>query len=605
LVRQRLMTAGAFVGATVHAGCSGSAIGSILAVSYIVLAEQMPLHAWLNKELVGSDSGVKQWLGEAILPVVPSGMYGGFLFALVVLLLLSMIGAIAMYVQILCVSKAIFRFERRMQAGMYRSMLASSVPDVMNLGAAEFVNRSTTDLREVTNAFQVLLSKGARRTIYGVGALAIAFCVNVQLTGAVLLVVPMVLYLFSWMNKQIRKRFGRVQAERGRIISYITETVVHLPVIKQETAEGVSRQRMAGRTRSFERENKGLARVAAIASPASGFLASLAFSLAAAVAGYIVFVLDVAAVEVLAVLALLGVAGRSADVFSNMLQQLSLANTAALRCEEILHMPAEQQIDEAHKRVKSLLGDHRESICFRDVSFTYPGQTVKALDAINLDVKFGQTVAIAGPNGCGKSTLLKVLTGIRVQDEGVVEIDGTDIRTTSLRSLREQISVVPQASAIFNETVTKNIAMGKPWASQQAIEQAARKALAHDFIEQLPDDYRTQLGDEGLGLSGGQQQRICMARALLAEPLILVLDEATSQVDTETERAFTKFIQEQRGEHTTFVITHRQSSVVQADMIVVMDQGQIIATGKHDDLMANCELYRMLVQSQGHVETTK
>ena len=215
---------------------------------------------------------------------------------------------------------------------------------------------------------------------------------------------------------------------------------------------------------------------------------------------------------------------------------------------------------------------------------------------INLSVEAGHNVAIVGPNGSGKTTIANLIPRLYDPQSGQILIDGKDIRQATLFSLRSQIGLVTQNVTTFNDTISANIAYGKTDATKEQIIAAAKRSFAHEFIAPLPDD--TVIGEQGAGLSGGQLQRIVIARAILRNPAILIFDEATSQVDTESEAKIHKAIEEIMQDRTSFIIAHRFSTVISADVIVVMDEGKIIAQGQHDELIKTCSLYQGLYETQ-------
>ena len=232
----------------------------------------------------------------------------------------------------------------------------------------------------------------------------------------------------------------------------------------------------------------------------------------------------------------------------------------------------------------------------RDVTLTYEGASRPALRAVSLDVAPGTTVALVGATGSGKTTLVQLLPRLYDPQQGAVLIDGADVRDVELGALRSQIAVVDDDPFLFSASVAENIAYARADASREDVERAARRAQAHDFIERLPDGYDTRVGERGLTLSGGQRQRIAIARALLADPRVLILDDATSSVDASTEQRIKAALREAMRGRTTFVIAHRLSTIALADEIAVLEDGELLAHGTHDELLEVSELYREIVE---------
>jgi subfamily B ATP-binding cassette protein MsbA len=299
---------------------------------------------------------------------------------------------------------------------------------------------------------------------------------------------------------------------------------------------------------------------------------------------------------------------------SNLYTRLQRANAAAERVFEIIDLPVEETY-----RPGGLpnLGTMQREITFEDLTFTYPGSDRPAVRDFTLRVSKGERVAIVGPNGSGKTTLLAILARFFEPQSGRILFDGMPVAEYSLRSLRRQISLVTQDSIIFAGTVRENIAYGDERLMRQMvlqarhpqrrypeiqglerIEEAARAAYADEFIRQMPQGYDTLIGEHGATLSGGQKQRVAIARAILRNAPILIFDEATSQIDADSENKIHRAVEEFLADRTGFIIAHRFSTILQADRIVCMDEGRIVDVGTHGELLARCSLYKTLFETQ-------
>jgi len=295
-------------------------------------------------------------------------------------------------------------------------------------------------------------------------------------------------------------------------------------------------------------------------------------------------------------MASLGLALASFRPLAGLINDIQAAAAPAQRLADVLD---KQREGSTGIRLKSL-PRHTLSIEFDEVSFTYPGADRPALDSVTFKVKAGERVAVVGPNGSGKTTLVSLLPRLLEPASGNVCVDGMDIATVSLRSLRRQIGVVTQETVLFRGTVAENIGFGADSSAntRDRIIDAAKRAHADGFIRELPKGYDTDLAEQGASLSGGQRQRLAIARAILRDPSILILDEATSQIDAESEAHINAALAEFCHGRTALLIAHRLSTVHNADRIMVMDAGRIVAQGTHEQLLGSCDLYQRLTRTQ-------
>jgi ABC-type multidrug transport system fused ATPase/permease subunit len=404
---------------------------------------------------------------------------------------------------------------------------------------------------------------------------------------------PLVLGLLIVFGRKMKRATRKSLVAGSEMLAKLQEAMAGLKVVKVYNRRQYERERFELINQRMLKQLLKMSKVDAATMPVMEVLGMMAASAALLVGSYWVTAGHMDGSKFIGLLLLLGAAAESARKTSDIWNKIQEANAAAERVFAVIDTPVEYE-----KSGAIGLPPLKRKIEFKDVVFTYPNADEPALRGINLAVPAGHNVAIVGPNGSGKTTLANLIPRFYDPDSGQIFIDGTDIRDATLSSLRSQMSMVTQNVVTFNDTIAANIGYGKDDAAREEIVAAAQRAFAHEFISLLPDGYDAVIGEHGAGLSGGQLQRIVIARAILKNPSILIFDEATSQVDADSEAKIRDAIEEIMQDRTTFIIAHRFSTVVNADVIVVMDGGQIVAQGRHDELLANCPQYQSLCETQ-------
>jgi subfamily B ATP-binding cassette protein MsbA len=467
-------------------------------------------------------------------------------------------------------------------------------------GASDVTSRLTQDAQELVQGFKTVLGQSIQEPIKVALAFGLALFVSWKLTLFIVIFGPVMFLIIKKLGKKMRRASRKAMVNSAAMLGQIEGSLIGIRVVKGASAERFERRRYSGIMRRLVEEQLRMARIDAFSGPTIETLSFFVVGSIVLFASYMVLVrrsLD--PTSFILVMACLGGIGDSLRRLSKVNNVLQKGNAAAARIFEVMDLPVEHERTPDKVRTPTLkLAPIERDIRFENITFSYPNASSPALVDVSLRVPKGQSVAVVGRNGSGKTTLLALLPRFYDPQNGRVLIDGVDVRDVTLRSLRKQISIVTQDSVIFPGTIAENIAYGDPLAGRDDIIAAAKRAFAHDFILEKPQGYDTLLGELGGQLSGGQKQRLCIARAILRKSPILILDEATSQVDAESEHLIQQAIEGLMHERTTFVIAHRFSTILSADTIIVMDRGQIVGQGRHEELLSSCETYQQLYERQ-------
>jgi ATP-binding cassette subfamily B protein/subfamily B ATP-binding cassette protein MsbA len=486
----------------------------------------------------------------------------------------------------------------------YRRTLRMDLATFSEDGTADLMSRFTNDMSQVAGGLDSLFGKLIREPLKMFACLIGAALFSWRLLLLTLIVMPAAAFSIRWLAKMLKRANRRAMEEMAVIYTTLEETFRSVKIVKAFTNEPQERKRFHDNNKRYYHRAMRIARYDSLSHPMTEVLGIVTISLVMIVGGWLIFSpeprlwrIDMSAWAIgqgamLTFFAMLaGMADplrKMSDIFSNLQGGFAAADRIFARLDR------EPQVRDPHQPAP--FRRHCRELAFENVSFAYqPGKPV--VEEVDLRIAFGETIAIVGPNGCGKSTLANLIPRFADPTAGVVKLDGVPLCDMRLRDVRGQIGLVTQETMLFDDTIFNNIRYGAARATREQVIEAAKRAHAHRFIEQeLPEGYETSAGALGNCLSGGQRQRIALARASLRDPAILILDEATSQVDLESEQAIQQVLETFTRGRTTILITHRLAVLSLADRIAVMQGGRILDVGRHDELLARCGLYRRLYQ---------
>ncbi len=509
----------------------------------------------------------------------------------------------------------------------FRRTMALDLAAFSDQGSAELMSRFTSDMDSIAQGFNTVMSKVVREPLRIVTCLGGALWFNWRLTCLALVLVPVSAYTTMRAGKILKKAMRRSLESMSNIYKILQESFQGIKVVKAFTMERYERRRFFLETKSLYKKSLRVAKIDALSDPVLEILALTTVTIALLAGSYLVlekttflnlglFKLQLASKpmeieDLLTLYAMLAGISDPIRKLANVHSKIQRAAAAADRIcalmdrsPEVRDRPGAPRLARLKIRPTAVFPPAGSEageppairpalIEFDQVGFAYNGRE-PVLRGLDLSVRLGETVALVGPNGCGKSTLMNLLPRFWDVQSGAIRIDGHDVRDVQIRSLRGQIAYVTQETILFEGTIAENIAYGTRHATREQIEAAARRSYAHSFITALPGGYDSVIGERGMSLSGGQRQRIALARAMLRDPAILILDEATSAVDIQDEALIRKAIEEFSRGRTTFLITHSLGSLQFADRIVLMNAGRVEAVGTDAELRRTSPLYRKL-----------
>jgi ABC-type multidrug transport system fused ATPase/permease subunit len=549
-----------------------------------------------NQRIAERLPSVTAAIPETVIEALPRGAYAAALWIFVGLGVLTVLGAAASFLHAYLSQTLVNRVVTEVRRESFRRVLKRPLRDVISAGngATDLVSRVVNDTGSLGGAMNSLLGKGLAEATKAVAAVIVAVILDWRLAFVAFIAGGIIAAVIRLLSRRIRKASKQALKSHSDLLRVSTEALQGLRVVKVHTAERIEEGRFHRANKQMLKELNRVRTARALASPLTEAIAILALGTLALIAikAMIDNALDPA--NFLVALAGLGLAGGALKPLTGIIADLQIGAAAADRLTELQASTPEP----GHGHRLARLARHARSIEFRGVTLKYAGQPKPAVEDISLNIAHGETVAFVGPNGCGKTSLLSLVPRLYDPDAGMLLIDGNNVRDFSVRSLRRQIGVVTQETVMFSGTIRQNISYGATEASEAEILDAARKSRALEFIERLPLGLDTPVAEQGLSLSGGQRQRLAIARAILRNPAILILDEATSMIDAESEHLIGEAISDFTKGRTCLIVAHRLSTVVQADRIVVMDQGKVVDIGRHGELLTRCSVYQRLVRTQ-------
>ena len=523
----------------------------------------------------------------------PEVAYGFLNIVAVALLAFGLIRSISIFIQIFITEKASQEVAYSLRNDLYDKLQRQSFAFYDTAATGELMSRLTSDVEMCREATGFGFSSLLGNLVWLVGIAGYLFCLDWRYTLISLSMLPFLFLVATRYTQKVEPLYTDVQEQRAKLTAVAQENFSGVRVVRAFSQEEEEMKRFHGENEGLCARTLKTAKTSSFYHPAMDFFANLGTVLVIWYGGREVIQGRITLGSMVAFHGALWMLIWPVRMLGYILGVMQRASASAKRVFELLDWKSAVVEKSDAIELPAVKGWVR----FRGVSFGYENDR-QVLTGIDFEARPGEVVAVVGSTGSGKSTLVHLVPRFYDVEDGQVTIDGYDVRDVTLESLRKQIGVVLQENFLFSATIKENIAYGRPHASLEEIEAAARAAAAHGFIMELPQGYDTMVGERGVGLSGGQRQRVAIARALLANPRILILDDSTSSVDLETEREIQEALNHLMKGRTTFIIAQRLSTVQQADKILVLDGGSIVQEGTHTELVREGGTYREILQSQ-------
>lgn len=551
-----------------------------------------------------------QRIQEYVIPWVPRENFHAVALILGGLVLATFLKGMFIYAQEVLVGSVVNRTIINIRKSLFRHSLDMDFQTVSANGASNLMSRMTNDVEVLSVGLKTLLVRLIREPLKAGGCIAFAFFFNWRLTLMTLLVVPCLGFVFHKFGRTLKRASHGTMESMTGIFKCLSETFESIKVVFAFGMQRRHRQKFHRSNKEYYEKSMKVVKVSALTRPTTELMGVIAVLAAVLPGTYLVLnetdslfglqlsdgPLEVA--ELATLYALLAGTLDSIRKLSSVYGEMKRSSAASERIFAVL----DEETKVPEPEMPRVFPRHASEISFEDVSFTYRTETIDgearppALRGIDLSIKAGEVVAVIGENGSGKSTLVNLLPRFYDADHGSVKIDGVDIRNVRTRDLRSQIGLVTQETLLFDESIYENIRYGRTDSTWEEVEDAARQAHVIPFVTQLPDGFDTEIGEKGQKLSGGQRQRIALARAIVRDPSILILDEATSAVDAQSEQLIHRVLKQFVKGRTVFIITHviNDTFLDLVTRIVVLEKGQVVASGTHDELIATNSVYQRL-----------
>lgn len=485
-------------------------------------------------------------------------------------------------------------FGRSVRQGLFYRVQDFSFSNIDRFSTSSLITRMTTDITNLQNAFMMVIRTLVRAPIMFISASIMAFSINAELSCIFLVAVPILGTVLAFTISKAHPRFKKMLRCFDKLNAKIQENLIGIRVVKAFVRGDYEDQNFDECADAVRQTQIRAERMVILNMPIMQMMVYLCIILVLWLGGNMIVAGQMGTGELVSFISYVNQILMSLMMIAFSFTMLVISKASVSRIVEVLNDTPDIP---DHKDSDIAVSDG--SIAFEDVSFSYQGDLSRCtLEHINLQIKSGETIGIIGGTGSAKSTLVHLIPRLYEATEGAVKVGGVDVKDYRQKTLRDQVAMVLQKNVLFSGTIRENLRWGNPDATDEEIVAACKAAQAHDFIMEFPNGYDTELGQGGLNVSGGQKQRLCIARALLKKPKIVILDDSTSAVDTATDSKIRAAFRKELSDTTTIIIAQRISSVSDADRIVVLEEGKISAVGTHDELLKSSEIYREVYESQ-------